>query len=66
MIILTFLLGTIAALCAVGCFLCNLSCRVLLRFMEKKGCTLPTRQELKECSREVIEKMFNAHRKSRN
>lgn len=63
MIILTVLLGTIAVVCAAGWFLCSLSGRVLLCFMEKKGCPLPTRQELKECSREAVEKMFHSSRK---
>ena len=52
------LLTCSAAVCAAGWFLCSLSCRGLLRFMEKKSCPPPTRQELKECSRETVKRLF--------
>lgn len=52
------LLTCSAAVCAAGWFLCSLSCRGLLRFMEKKSCPPPTRQELKKCSRETVKRLF--------
>lgn len=52
------LLACSAVVCAAGWFLCSLSRRVLLRFMEKKSCPPPTRQELKECSRETVKSLF--------
>lgn len=46
------------AVCAAGWFCSRLSVMTLLYFLEEKNCTLPTKDELKACSRKAAERML--------
>lgn len=56
---LTVIFAIGAVVCALGWFFTRLSVMTLLHFMGKKGYTMPTRAELKECSHEAAEDMFS-------
>ena len=51
--------------CAAGWFFAKITVKTLLCFMDEKGCTLPTKQELKACSRKAVEDTLTLHRKNK-
>lgn len=59
MITIILLISTI--ICAFGWFLKHVSLMSILTFIEKKGYTQPTGEELKECTDFVLKKIFKIY-----
>lgn len=53
------LLTISTAVCAVGWISNNIAARALLCYIRKKGCTLPTKAELRACIHEAAEQKFS-------
>ena len=51
--------------CAAGWFFAKITVKTLLCFMDEKGYTLPTEQELKACSRKAVEDTFTLSQKNK-
>lgn len=60
---MNLLLAIVAVGCALGWFFANISFKTILCFMAEKGYTLPTDEELKACTHQVILMFFGQQRK---
>ena len=62
---LYIVLAAAAAICAGGWFFTRISIKIILYYMQEKGCTLPTDTELKACSRKAVKDTFTFGRKNK-
>ena len=56
---LTVIFGILAAVCALGWWTCDTNVKAIIHFMDLKGYTPPTSEEVRECVRWAVKRKLS-------